>query len=151
MFKDKTLQKICFSKEFCTFLHFLQCKFTLRKNLKDFSELVLTYGRPSKKCKDFMKNFPKHFDPIFGVAVVKLRFHVAVAVAVAVAVGQKTARRGMGESDFLETSSGFIQFLEDTFIMSCVSFLASQIETKSYFWMFKRIFFLFFFTVSALY
>ena len=55
-----------------------KCKFTLRKNLKDFSELVLTYGRPSKKCKDFMKNFPKHFDPIFGVAVVKLRFHVAV-------------------------------------------------------------------------
>ena len=91
MFKDKTLQKICFSKEFCTFLHFLQCKFTLRKNLKDFSELVLTYGRPSKKCKDFMKNFPKNFDPIFGVAVVKLRFHVAVAVA----VGQTTARRGM--------------------------------------------------------
>ena len=36
-----------------------------------------------------MKNFPKNFDPIFGVAVVKLRFHVAVAV------GQKTARRGM--------------------------------------------------------
>ena len=91
MFKDKTLQKICFSKEFCTFLHFLQCKFTLRKNLKDFSELVLTYVRPSKKCKDFMKNFPKNFDPIFGVAVVKLRFHVAVAVA----VGQTTARRGM--------------------------------------------------------
>ena len=91
LFKDKTLQKICFSKEFCTFLHFLQCKFTLRKNLKDFSELVLTYGRPSKKCKDFMKNFPKNFDPIFGVAVVKLRFHVAVAVA----VGQTTARRGM--------------------------------------------------------
>jgi hypothetical protein len=28
LFKDKTLQKICFSKEFCTFLHFLQCKFT---------------------------------------------------------------------------------------------------------------------------
>ena len=97
MFKDKTLQKICFSKEFCTFLHFLQCKFTLHKNLKDFSELVLTYGRPSKKCKDFMKNFPKKFDPIFGVAVVKLRFHVAVSVVVtaAVAVGQKTARRGM--------------------------------------------------------
>ena len=44
-----------------------------------------------------MKNFPKHFDPIFGVAVVKLRFYVAVAVAVtvAVAVGQTTARRGM--------------------------------------------------------
>ena len=39
--------------------------------------------RPSKKCKDFMKNFPKNFDPIFGVAV-----------AFAVAVGQ-TARRGM--------------------------------------------------------
>ena len=39
----------------------------------------------SKKCKDFMKNFPKNFDPIFGVAVVKLRFHVAVAVAVAFA------------------------------------------------------------------
>ena len=102
MFKDKTLQKICFSKEFCTFLHFLQCKFTLRKNLKDFSELVLTYGRPSKKCNDFMKNFPKNFDPIFGVAVVKLRFHVAVAVAVtvAVAVGQTTARRGMCGSLF---------------------------------------------------
>ena len=80
-------------------MHFLQCKFTLRKNLKDFSELVLTYGRPSKKCNDFMKNFPKNFDPIFGVAVVKLRFHVAVAVAVtvavAVAVVQTTARRGM--------------------------------------------------------
>ena len=91
MFKDKTLQKICFSKELCTFLHFLQCKFTWRTNLKDFSELVLTYVRPSKKCKDFMKNFPKNFDPIFGVAVVKLRFHVAVAVA----VGQTTARRGM--------------------------------------------------------
>ena len=61
----------------------------------------MTYGRPSKKCKDFMKNFPKSFDPIFGVAVVKLRFHVPVAVAVAVmvavavAVGQTTARRGM--------------------------------------------------------
>ena len=40
-----------------------------------------------------MKNFPKNFDPIFGVAVVKLRFHVAVAVAVA--VGQTTARWGM--------------------------------------------------------
>ena len=40
-----------------------------------------------------MKNFPKNFDPIFGVAVVKLRFHVAVAIAVA--VGQTTARRGM--------------------------------------------------------
>jgi hypothetical protein len=40
-----------------------------------------------------MKNFPKNFDPIFGVAVVKLRFHVAVAVA----VDQTTARRGMGE------------------------------------------------------
>ena len=53
---------------------------------------MLTYVRPSKKCKDFMKNFPKNFDPIFGVAVVKLRFHVAVAVA----VGQTTARRGMG-------------------------------------------------------
>ena len=36
-----------------------------------------------------MKNFPKNFDPIFGVAVVKLRFHVVVAV------GQTTARRGM--------------------------------------------------------
>jgi hypothetical protein len=59
---------------------------------------VLTYGRPSKKCKDFMKNFPKHFDPSFGVAVVKLRFHVAVAVA----VGQTTARRGMGETDKLK-------------------------------------------------
>ena len=56
-------------------------------HLKDFSALVLTYGRPSKKYKDFMKNFPKNFDPIFGVAVVKLRFHVAVAV------GQTTARR----------------------------------------------------------
>ena len=44
-----------------------------------------------------MKNFPKTFDPIFGVTVVKLRFHVAVTVAVAVAVGQTTARRGMGE------------------------------------------------------
>ena len=43
-------------------------------------------GAQSKKCKDFMKNFPKNFDPILGVAVVKLRFHVAVAVAVAVAV-----------------------------------------------------------------
>ena len=96
LFKDKTLQKICFSKEFCTFLHFLHCKFTLRKNLKDLSELVLTYGGPSKKCKDFMKNFPNNFDPIFGVAVVKLRFHVAVAVTVAVAVGQMTASRGMG-------------------------------------------------------
>ena len=52
---------------------------------------MLTYGRPSKKCKDFMKNFPNNFDLIFGVAVVKLRFHVAVAVA----VGQTTARRGM--------------------------------------------------------
>ena len=93
MFKDKTLQKICFSKEFFIFLHFLQCKFTLRKNLKSFSELVLTYGRPNKKCKDFMKNFPKNFYPIFGVAVVKLRFLVAVAVAVA--VSQTTARRGM--------------------------------------------------------
>ena len=72
MFQDKTLQKICFSKEFCTFLHFLQCKFTLRKNLKDFSELVLTYVRPSKKCKDFMKYFPKNFDPIFGVAVAQV-------------------------------------------------------------------------------
>ena len=69
------------------------CKgFVLAKNLKDFSELVLTYGRPSKKCKDFMKNFPKNFDPIFGVAVVKLRFHVAVAV------GQTTARRSMGST-----------------------------------------------------
>ena len=103
MFKDKTLQKICFSKEFCTFLHFLQCKFTLRKNLKDFSELVLTYVRPSKKCKDFMKNFPKHFDPIFGVAVVKLRFHVAVAVAVA--VSQTTARRGMPHVLLLKNSA----------------------------------------------
>jgi len=27
-----------------------------------------------------MKNFPKHFDPSIGVAVVKLRFQVAVAV-----------------------------------------------------------------------
>ena len=48
-----------------------------------------------------MKNFPNNFDPIFGVAVVKLQFHVAVAVAVtvavavAVAVGQTTASRGM--------------------------------------------------------
>ena len=83
MFKDKTLQKICFSKEFCTFLHFLQCKFTLHKNLKDFSELVLTYGRPSKKCKDFMKNFPKHFDPIFGLAV-------------AVELGDRKAWYGLG-------------------------------------------------------
>ena len=41
-----------------------------------------------------MKNFPKNFDPIFGVAVVKLRFHVAVEVA----VGQTTARRGMGKT-----------------------------------------------------
>jgi hypothetical protein len=89
LFKDKTSQKICFSKEFCTFLHFLQCEFSLRKNLKDFSGLVLTYGRPSKKSKDFMKNFQKNFDLIFGVAVVKLRFHVAVAV------GQTTTRRGM--------------------------------------------------------
>ena len=40
-----------------------------------------------------MKKFPKKFNPIFGVAVVKLRFHVAVAVAVA--VGQTTVRRGM--------------------------------------------------------
>ena len=58
----------------------------------------MTYGRPSKKCKDFMKNFPKNFDPIFGVVVVKLRFHVAVVavtVAVAVADGQTTARRGI--------------------------------------------------------
>ena len=85
------MQKICFSKEFCTFLHYIQCKFTLRKNFKSFSKLVLTYGRPNKKCEDFRKNFPKNFDPIFGVAVVKLRFHVAVAVA----VGQTTARRGM--------------------------------------------------------
>ena len=74
------LQKNCFSKEFCTFLHFVQCNFTWSTNLKDFSELVLTYVRPSKKCKDFMKTFPKNFDPIFGVAVVKLWFHVAVAV-----------------------------------------------------------------------
>ena len=34
-----------------------------------------------------MKNFPKNFDPIFGVAVVKLRFQVAVELA--------TAKRGM--------------------------------------------------------
>ena len=27
-----------------------------------------------------MKNFPKHFDPIIGVVVVKLQFQVAVAV-----------------------------------------------------------------------
>ena len=27
-----------------------------------------------------MKNFPKDFDPIFGVEVVKLRFQVAIAV-----------------------------------------------------------------------
>ena len=33
----------------------------------------MTYECPSKKCKDFMKNFPKNFDPIFCVAVVKLR------------------------------------------------------------------------------
>ena len=44
-FEDKALQKICFGDEFRTFLHFLHCKFTLRKYLKDFSELVLTYGR----------------------------------------------------------------------------------------------------------
>ena len=68
-FKDKALLKICFGEEFRTVLHFLHCKFILRKYLKDFSELVLTYVRPSKKCKDFMKNFPKHFDPIFGLAV----------------------------------------------------------------------------------
>ena len=41
---------------------------------------MLTHGRPSKKCKDFMKNFPKNFDPIFGVAV---------------AVDLPTARQGM--------------------------------------------------------
>ena len=41
--------------------------------------------------KDFMKKFPKKFDPIFGLAVVKLWFHVAVAVELA------TARRGMGK------------------------------------------------------
>ena len=52
----------------------------MRKYLKDFSDLVLTYGRPSKKRKDFMKNFPKDFDPIFSVEVVKLRFQVAIAV-----------------------------------------------------------------------
>ena len=47
------------------------------------------YVRPSKKCKDFMKSFAKNFDPIFGVAVVKLRFHVVFAVELS------TARRGM--------------------------------------------------------
>ena len=29
-----------------------------------------------------MKNFPRHFDPIFGIAVVKLWFQIEVAVAV---------------------------------------------------------------------
>ena len=80
-FKDKTLQRICFNKEFYTFLHFLHRKFTLRKYLKDFSELVLTYRRPSKKCKDFMRTFSKHFDPI---SVLRLS-----------SCGFTTARRGM--------------------------------------------------------
>ena len=95
--KIKLCKKFVLAKNFAHFYHFLQCKFTWRTNLKDFRELVLTYVRPSEKCKDFMKTFPKNFDPIFGVAVVKLRFHVAVAVAVtvAVAVGQTTARRGI--------------------------------------------------------
>ena len=65
---------------------------------------MLTYGRPSKKCKYFMKILPKNFDPIFGVAVVKLRFHVAVAVTVAVA--QTAARRGMDKAQF--TSSNLV-------------------------------------------
>ena len=51
--KDKALQKLCCSEEFCTFLHFLHCKFALRKYLKDFSALVLRYGRPSKKYTAF--------------------------------------------------------------------------------------------------
>ena len=79
--KIKLCKKICFSKKVCTFLHFLQCKFTWRTNLKDFRELVLTYVRPSEKCKDFMKNFPKNFDPIFGVAVVKLGFTLRLRLA----------------------------------------------------------------------
>ena len=41
-----------------------------------------------------MKNFAKHFDPIFGVAVVKLRFQVAVAV------GQDDRKRGMPKPYF---------------------------------------------------
>ena len=35
-----------------------------------------------------MKNFLKNFDPIFGVEVVKLQFHVAVAVAVEMATAR---------------------------------------------------------------
>ena len=58
-FKHKTLQKICFSEEFCIFLHFLPCKFTLRKYLKDFS-----MGVQVKNVKILWNIFQKNLIPL---------------------------------------------------------------------------------------
>ena len=84
----------------------LKIKLWKRFVLKDFSELVLTYGCPCKKCKDFMKNFQKNFDPIFGQ----------------VAVGQTTTRRGMVQGKYAICAFSPVQGekLEGTVFFTCV-------------------------------